>query len=102
MLIQSMTVCGFRSFGAEAEHIDLAGELTAVVGPNASGKTALLQALTKMFGISRAQRTIHRSDFHLPPDVAPDDRTTRTLFVDAVIALPELAEGAGTAHTVAP
>jgi putative ATP-dependent endonuclease of OLD family len=65
MLIQSMTVCGFRSFGPEAEHIDLAGELTAVVGPNASGKTALLQALTKMFGISRAQRTIDRSDFHL-------------------------------------
>jgi putative ATP-dependent endonuclease of OLD family len=102
MLIQCMTICGFRSFGLEPHQIDLAGKLTAIVGPNASGKTALLQALTKMFGISRAQRTILRSDFHLPPGVAPDDQTTRTLFVDVVIAFPELAEGAGTAHTVAP
>jgi putative ATP-dependent endonuclease of OLD family len=97
-----MTIAGFRSFGPDAQRIDLAGDLTALVGPNASGKTTLLQALQKMFGITRAQRTLYRSDFHLPVGVAPDDRTSRDLFIDVVISLPELAEGSATAETIAP
>jgi energy-coupling factor transporter ATP-binding protein EcfA2 len=100
--IESITIMGFRSFGPAPHRISLAGELTAVVGPNASGKTALLQALAKLFGVTRAQRTIHRSDFHLPVGVPPDDRTTRELFIDVVISLPELAKGSATADTVAP
>ncbi|WLB53913.1 ATP-dependent nuclease [Bradyrhizobium japonicum] len=80
----------------------LADDLTTVVGPNASGKTALLQTLAKMFGVSRSQRMLSRSDFHLPKDVAPDDRTTRDLFIDVVISLPELKAGSATAEAVAP
>ncbi|WP_050626000.1 ATP-dependent nuclease [Bradyrhizobium viridifuturi] len=102
MRVQSITISGFRSFGPEPEQITLADNLTTVVGPNASGKTALLQTLAKMFGVSRAQRMLHRSDFHLPKDAAPDDRTTRDLYIDAVIALPELKAGSATAETVAP
>ncbi|WP_369810131.1 AAA family ATPase [Bradyrhizobium sediminis] len=97
-----MTISGLRSFGSDAQRIDLANDLTTVVGPNASGKTAMLQALAKMFGVTRSQRTLQRSDFHLPQDVAPDDRTTRDLFIDVVIALPELKDGSATAETVAP
>lgn len=82
--------------------IEVAGDLTAIVGPNASGKTALLNALSKLFGITRAQRTVRRSDFHLPPGVAPDDRSTRDLSIEVVIALPELAQGSARSHTVAP
>ena len=94
---------GFRSFlGPEPQRIELAGDLTAVVGPNASGKTALLQCFAKIFGVTRAQRTLDRSDFHQPNDVAPDDRTTRELFIDVVLALPELKKGSATAETVAP
>ena len=58
MHIQSITIAGFRSFGPVPVKIDLVDTLTAVVGPNASGKTALLQALCKMFGVTRAQRTV--------------------------------------------
>ena len=101
MRVQSMTISGFRSFGRPAA-FDLANDLTTVVGPNASGKTALLQALAKIFGVTRSQRTLHRSDFHLPKGVAPDDRTTRDLFIDVVIALPELKDGSATAEAVAP
>ncbi|MGH6714372.1 MAG: ATP-dependent nuclease, partial [Bradyrhizobium sp.] len=82
--------------------MSLADDLTTVVGPNASGKTALLHTLAKMFGVSRSQRTLHRSDFHLPKDVTPDDRTTRDLFIDVVISLPELKAGSATAEAVAP
>jgi putative ATP-dependent endonuclease of the OLD family len=100
--IESITIKGFRSFGPAPHCINLAGEFTAVVGPNASGKTALLQALAKLFGVTRALRTVQRSDFHLPVGVPPDDRTTRELFIDVVISIPELAKGSATADTVAP
>ena len=102
MRIETITVGGFRSFGSEPQCVQLAGDLTTIVGPNASGKTALLQCLSKMFGITRAQRALQRSDFHLPKDVAPDDRMTRDLFIDVVLSLSELKEGSATAESVAP
>jgi len=64
MRIESVTISGFRSFGAKPVAVAFAGDVTAVIGPNASGKTALLQAIGKLFGVTRAQRTINRSDFH--------------------------------------
>jgi putative ATP-dependent endonuclease of OLD family len=100
--IRSITIAGFRCFGPVPHLIEVSGDLTAIVGPNASGKTAILQALCKIFGVTRGQRTVRRSDFNLPPGVPPDDRTKRTLCVDVIIALPELTTGSATAHTVAP
>jgi putative ATP-dependent endonuclease of OLD family len=100
--IQSVTISGFRSFGPKAVTIELDAALTAIVGPNASGKTALLQALCKLFGVTRAQRTVRRSDFHLPVGVPPDDRTTRNLSIEIILALPELATGKATPKTIAP
>jgi putative ATP-dependent endonuclease of the OLD family len=102
MRIESVTISGFRSFGAKPVTVTFAGDVTAVIGPNASGKTALLQAVAKLFGVTRAQRTINRSDFHLPPDVDPSDLTPCELYIDVLIALPELAKGSATAETVAP
>ena len=74
----------------------IASEITAVVGPNAAGKTALLHALSKLFGVSRAQRTVQRSDFHLGADDDPEDREPKDLFIDVLIGLPELADGTAT------
>jgi len=100
--IQSTTISGFRCFGPEPQQINFADGLTAIVGPNAAGKTAVLQALVKLFGGTRAQRTIYRADFHLPVGMAPDDRSPRDLFIDVVISLPELAAGKATSKSVAP
>jgi putative ATP-dependent endonuclease of the OLD family len=100
--LQSITIAGFRCFGTTPHLIELGRDLLAIVGPNASGKTAVLQALCKLFGVTRAQRTVRRSDFHLPPGVPPDDRTTRIMSMDVIIALPELATGSATSQTVAP
>jgi putative ATP-dependent endonuclease of the OLD family len=102
VLIESVTLSGFRCFGPEAITVPIAAEITAVVGPNAAGKTALLQALAKLFGVSRAQRTVQRSDFHLGADDDPDDRKAKDLFIDVLIGLPELEDGTATAETVAP
>src|SRR5262249_26077864 len=102
MRLQSICIAGFRCFGPKPHIVEVGSDLLAIVGPNASGKTAVLQALCKLFGVTRAQRTVRRSDFHLPPGVPPDDRATRIMSIDVIIALPELAKGSATAHTIAP
>lgn len=102
MFIESMTISGFRSYGPDRQTIPLENGLTCIVGPNASGKTAMLHALRKMFGVTRSQRTIQRSDFHLPEGASPDDRSPRSLSMEVIIALPELAKGTATSKTVAP
>ena len=82
--------------------VPISSEITAVVGPNAAGKTALLHAMSKLFGVSRAQRTVQRSDFHLGADDDSDDREPKDLFIDVLIGLPELADGTATPETIAP
>ncbi|MFC5423161.1 ATP-dependent endonuclease [Bosea eneae] len=102
MRLESVSISGFRCFGPDPLKVPLSPEVTAVVGPNAAGKTALLKALSKVFGVSRAERTIQRSDFHLAADADPDDRTAKNLVIDVLIALPELTDGTATTETVAP
>lgn len=102
MRLESVTLSGFRCFGPDPITVSLGAEITAVVGPNAAGKTALLQALVKLFGVSRAQRTIDRSDFHLAADADPDDLEPKNLVIDVLVVLPELADGTATPETVAP
>jgi len=52
--LESVTLSGFRCFGPDPLKVPLSPKVTAVVGPNAAGKTALLKALSKLFGVSRA------------------------------------------------
>jgi len=100
--IESITLSGFRCFGPDPITVPISSKIIAVVGPNAAGKTALLQALSKMFGVSRAQRTVLRSDFHLGAEDDPDDREAKDLFIDVLIGLPELSDGTATPETIAP
>ena len=101
MRIESIAISGFRCFGPEPLRVDLAGDLTAVVGSNASGKTALLQALVKCFGVTRAERAIEPSDFHIASDEDPTERKDRDLSIDVIVALPEFTTGKPPAATVA-
>ena len=102
MRIESITIAGFRCFGPKPITVTISPKITAVVGPNAAGKTALLHALSKLFGVSRAQRTVLYSDFHHGAQEDPDDREPKSLYIDVLIDLPELAEGTATPETIAP
>lgn len=93
---------GFRCFGPNPIVVPLAPRITALVGPNAAGKTALLHALSKLFGVSRAQRTLQRSDFHLGASDDPESRGPKELFIDVRLGLPELANSTATPETIAP
>lgn len=89
MKVQSVSVKGFRCFG-ECTKIRISDSVTALVGSNGSGKTAFLEALTRVFGITREQRTIKRNDFYSSPnDTTWDDRE---LFIDVRLSFPELIE----------
>lgn len=65
--------------------------MTFLIGPNGSGKTAVLQALSRMFAFDPSLRRVQRSDFHVPctelPNAAPD---RRVMSVEAEFILPEL------------
>lgn len=101
MHIESITITGFRCFSSTPVFIPFSPGITALVGPNGSGKTAVLQALMRMFGVTRAQRTVVPSDFHVPLDET-ERPTTRSLMIDVRFGLPELVRGAATAAAIAP
>lgn len=99
MFIESLTLKNFRSFGAEGQCIAIDPTLTTLVGANGAGKTVIMLALQRMFGISNEQRTIRRQDFHIPSseEVLP---VKRTLMLEAIVAFPELDEENGDHSTI--
>jgi len=90
MKLTCVRLCGFRSFGSTPIVINL-NDLTFLLGPNGTGKTAVLQALARMFSLDPNQRRIKPADFHVPADEAPGAAPeTRELWLEAVFEFPEL------------
>lgn len=100
MYIESITLKNFRSFGLEVQKVYIDPNLTTLVGANGAGKTALMQAFQRMFGISNEQRTIRRQDFHIP-STEEKVLNRRTLTLEAIVAFPELDYDTGD-HSVIP
>lgn len=95
MFIKSVTISNFRCFGPDAVTVTLRA-LTAFVGANGCGKTALLQALARVFGVLQNDRTLVPDDFHLPDGKRREDLKAGdeiALFVDIFLEFPELSDG---------
>jgi putative ATP-dependent endonuclease of OLD family len=99
MKLDSITLRGYRCFDETGQTITL-DNLTCFVGPNASGKTAAMLALARMFGETRAQRQVMPSDFHLALGENLNDQSPRVLTIDCYLRFPELDEEAGDATAV--
>lgn len=99
MKLETMRLSGFQSFSQEPTELTLE-DITYLIGPNGSGKTAVLQALCRLFAFDPALRRVQRSDFHIPLDEkeAPSEHL---LWVEADFLFPELAEDEDNS-TVAP
>jgi putative ATP-dependent endonuclease of OLD family len=99
MKLQSIRLCNFQSFGNEPTVINFE-EVTYLIGPNGSGKTAVLQALCRLFAFDPSLRRIRRSDFHVPADedLVPEERS---LWLEADFEFPELLKDEDNS-TVAP
>ncbi len=68
MKLSTLRICNFQSFGPEETVIRLEDDITYVLGLNGAGKTAVLQALSRLFSPIQSQRTVQVSDFHRPMD----------------------------------
>lgn len=99
MKLQTIRLSNFQSFGAQPTELGLE-EITYLIGPNGSGKTAALHALCRLFAFDPSLRRILRSDFHVPFDEenVPEERQ---LWIEADFLFPELAEDEDN-NTVAP
>ena len=102
MRLSTVSTQNFRCFGPHGTTVDLSGEVTALVGANGTGKTALLMALSRMFGVTQSQRTITRSDFHKPVGTSSEDGADRQLVIEVLIEFPELSEHRDPADTIPP
>lgn len=67
MYIESLRLRNFRCFGDEGETITFDPSLTAIVGANGAGKTAIIAALLKLFGTRVEDRRLVREDVHFGP-----------------------------------
>lgn len=89
MRIENVTLTNFQSFGPDPVTIDLSQEMTAFIGANGSGKTTVLQALSRMFGITGEQRRVRLRDFHVPIDET-EAPNSRTFTLEVILDFPEL------------
>lgn len=99
MKLDTIRLSNFQSFG-EAQTELTFEDITYLIGPNGSGKTAALQALCRLFAFDPSLRQVQRSDFHIPfdEDSVPDERK---LWIEADFLFPQLADGEED-NTVAP
>jgi predicted ATP-dependent endonuclease of OLD family len=99
MKLQTIRLSNFQSFGETPTEITLE-DITYLIGPNGSGKTAALQALCRLFAFDPSLRRILRTDFHAPfNETAPP--VERQLWIETDFLFPELGADEDNS-TVAP
>ncbi|CYX60236.1 Yga2G [Streptococcus suis] len=95
MKLTKVIINNFRSFG-DSQVIGF-NDQTVLIGNNSSGKTTVLQALSKLFSDKQNDRIIRKSDFHLPKGLRPGENS-RILFIETIFEFDELD---GTAYSPA-
>ncbi|MDO4230362.1 MAG: AAA family ATPase [Capnocytophaga sp.] len=99
MKLQTVRLSNFQSFGNEITELEL-DEITYLIGSNGSGKTAILQALCRLFAFDQSLRRIKRSDFHIPHN-EQEMPEQRKLIIEADFTFPETYNDSDNS-TVAP
>ncbi|AKB61177.1 ATP-dependent nuclease [Methanosarcina mazei] len=101
MIIKKLKIKNFRCFGSKETVIEFEN-LTTIIGANSSGKTAILDALLKLFGRNGEERDIKISDFHVPKDKRPEEIVENELYIEAIIHFPELVNDKDWAEKTIP
>ena len=102
MKLECITLQNFQCFGDTPSAVSLA-DLTALIGANGTGKTAVLQALSRIFGVTPGVRGLQRTDFHIPPlEKGEAPPKTISLVIDLRLGFPELAPGKPEGTAVPP
>lgn len=100
MRLATLRLTNFQCFGPETEEISFDDSTTIIIGPNGSGKTAILQALSRLFDTNPSRRRVKADDFHVGIDEedAPEERN---FTIEADFLLPEGGTDSG-AHSIPP
>ncbi|HCS1005128.1 TPA: ATP-dependent endonuclease [Acinetobacter baumannii] len=90
MKLDTLRISNFQSFGKEPTEI-LLEDISYLIGPNGSGKTSTLQAISRLFCFDPSLRRIQKTDFHIDPneEIPPPQRE---LWIEANFSFPELLE----------
>ncbi|MNO15623.1 hypothetical protein D3C76_52920 [compost metagenome] len=101
MRLNKLRISNFRSYGPTETVIDFE-DITTFIGANSSGKSAALQALTKLFGETNADRALEKSDFYVSQDEVLEDLERRELYIEANFSFPEIENDEGETHYAIP
>lgn len=90
MKLDTLKINNFQSFGQEPTEITFE-DITYLIGPNGSGKTSTLEAISRLFGFDPSLRKIKKSDFHInsSEETPPLERE---LWIEANFLFPELLD----------
>lgn len=89
MKLSKLKLYNYRCFGDNEQTIKI-DDITSFFGDNSSGKTAALMALNCLFSANSMDRTLKRSDFHLPKDMSPDTQESQMLYIEAIFTFDNL------------
>ncbi|MDQ0628235.1 AAA family ATPase [Pantoea agglomerans] len=92
MKITQMEIKGFKSFDIVGQTINI-DSFTSLIGGNGTGKTAVLLALTRMFGVKSSDRIITIDDFYVPPGDEIEDQSERELSICVKFEFADLKDG---------
>lgn len=92
MKITQMEIKGFKSFDIVGQTINI-DSFTSLIGGNGTGKTAVLLALTRMFGVKSSDRIITIDDFYVPPGDEIEDQSERELSICLKFEFANLKDG---------
>ena len=90
MKLDTLRISNFQSFGQEPTEITFE-DISYLIGPNGSGKTSTLQAISRLFGFDPSLRRILKSDFHINPSEETPP-LERELWIEANFLFPELLD----------
>jgi energy-coupling factor transporter ATP-binding protein EcfA2 len=101
MKLATLRITNFQCFGPTPQTVTFDPSTTMVIGPNGSGKTAILQALSRMFDGNPSRRRLRREDFHVPLNekIVPKERK---LTIETDFLLPEAAASSPESNAIPP
>ena len=89
MYISKIIIQGFRSFDKIGADVVIKNKINAFIGLNSSGKTAALEALIKVFGLTNIEREIRRQDFHVSHDEDISAISERSLLIEVKLSFDD-------------
>jgi len=84
MHIESISIRNFRCFGNTATKTSINSGVTGLVGDNGAGKSAVLEALKRLFSPIVAERRIQKADVHFGYGEDSQSIDERELVIDVV------------------